>query len=707
MTIAVFHTLRYKDLSTNDHGAIILSSSNLQAGRSALAINPPVFITSAGLLVAFLVFGSVFREAAQVALPQLLTFISSHFGWLYVVAVVIFIGVCLWLVFGPAARLRLGPDDARPDFSTLAWFAMLFGAGMGIGLVFYGVAEPMMHYVRPAVGAGQTRQAAAAALSTTFFHWGIHAWSVYALIGMAVAYFAYRKNMPLTLRSCLQPLLGRYTAGVPGHFVDISAVFGTLFGLATSLGLGALQVSAGLNKLFGYPRGFGGQLLLIAIITAAATTSLVTGVNKGIRRLSELNLLLASLLALFVFLFGPTQFQLHALVETLGRYARDIIPRSFELGSTLSPQSATWTRNWTLFYWGWWIAWSPFVGMFIARISRGRTVREFVLGVLFVPTLVTFCWFSIFGGTALHLQLSGQADLASVVSSGDANQTATAIYVMLGSLPQPLLTSFVAACVVAVFFVTSSDSASFVVDMLTSGGHPDPPVWQRIFWATSEGATAVVLLLAGGEKTLTALQAGIVSIGLPFCLILLAIAYSLVKALGEDVADSDAATDSEPTWPAEQERPMEINRILVPVDFSENSRRALDHALALAAASAEPEPQVDVLHVAPRPVDYLPLDKWIFGENCSQKVVDEKLLAAAEKACADFIGDVPKEQRDVITTDVKLGVASVRIIEILEAGAYSLAVLGTHGQSNPRRVILGSTVERVMRGAPCPVVTVR
>jgi choline/glycine/proline betaine transport protein len=682
-------------------------SSSSSSDPPRIAINPPVFITSTGLLIAFLVFGSVFNKTAQAVLPQLLTFVSSTFGWLYVTAVVAFFAACLWFLFGKVGQLRLGPDDARPEFSTLAWFAMLFSAGMGIGLVFYGVAEPMMHYASPASGAGFTQAAASQALSTTFFHWGIHAWSIYALIGLAVAYFAYRKNMPLTLRSCLQPLLGRYTDGWPGHAVDISAVFGTLFGLATSLGLGALQVSAGLEKLFGYPSDLGGQLLLIAIITFAATMSLVTGVKKGIRRLSELNLALASLLALFVFLAGPTHFQLQAFVETLGRYGSEFLSRSFELGSPLSDQSSKWTRGWTLFYWGWWIAWSPFVGMFIARISRGRTVREFVLGVLFVPTLVTFAWFSIFGGTALQLQLSGQADIAAVVSSGDANQTATAIYVMLANLPQPTLTSFIAACVVAVFFVTSSDSASFVVDMLTSGGHPNPPVWQRVFWASSEGATAAVLLYAGGEKALTALQAGIVSIGLPFCLILLAIAWSLVRTMKRDIKTSSSAEGSAAAVPS-QELPMDLSRILVPVDFSDASRRALDHALALVAASPGDEPpQVHVLHVAPRPVDYLPLDEWIYGESRSQKAVDEKLLAAAKEACADFVSDLPDEERKLVDTNVRLGVASVRIIEMLKEGAYSLAVLGTHGQSNPQRVILGSTVERVMRGAPCPVVTVR
>lgn len=493
--------------------------------RKKATINPPVFFTSGGLLIALIAFSILYTERASLLFANLLDGVSTSFGWLYVSAVTFFIVFALWLGFGPYADVRLGADDERPAFSTPSWFAMLFSAGMGIGLVFYGVAEPMLHYQNPPVGEGATVAAERAALPLTMFHWGIHAWAIYLLTGLCIAYFAYRKGLPLSLRSCLYPILGERIHGVIGHAVDIIAVFGTLFGLAASLGLGAMQVSAGLHFLVGTPHTRETQLWLIAIITVAATISLVTGVDKGIRRLSELNMVLAAALLVFVFLVGPTVPILDTLVQATGGYLSTALTRSFMVGA-VDDTAKEWAKTWTLFYWGWWIAWAPFVGMFIARISRGRTVRGFVLGVLLVPTAVTLVWFSVFGGTALHLEAQGAG-----ISQAVTEDVSTAIYVMLRELPLSTLTSALAACVVAVFFVTSSDSASFVVDMLTSGGHPDPPIWQRVFWASAEGACAAVLLYAGGEAALTALQAAVVSVGLPFCLILLAMAYSLIKAL--------------------------------------------------------------------------------------------------------------------------------------------------------------------------------
>lgn len=491
-------------------------------------INPPVFFTSGGLLVALIAFAVLATERASRLFADSLDFVTTYFGWLYVSAVAFFIVFAVWLGFGRYGSLKLGADDEEPDFSTPSWFAMLFSAGMGIGLVFYGVAEPMMHYVTPPVGEGATLAARKAALPLTMFHWGIHAWAIYVLMGLAIAYFAYRRGLPLALRSCLHPIFGERIYGPIGHVVDIIAVFGTLFGLATSLGLGAMQVSAGMSFLFGTPHTLGMQLTLIAVITACATVSLVTGVDKGIRRLSELNLILASCLMAFVFVVGPTLPILDSLVESVGGYVGLIVERTFSVGAQ-DEVAKKWAKSWTLFYWGWWIAWAPFVGMFVARISKGRTIREFVLGVLLVPTAVTFIWFGVFGGTALHLDANG-AGIAGAVKA----DVSTAIYVTLQKLPLATITSGLAASVVAVFFVTSSDSASFVVDMLTSGGHPDPPVWQRVFWATAEGTCAAVLLYAGGKAALTALQAAVVSIGLPFCLVLLAMAYSLIKALRQE-----------------------------------------------------------------------------------------------------------------------------------------------------------------------------
>ena len=496
-----------------------------ERAKRQLTINPPVFFTSGLLLLALLSFGIIYTERASRLFANLLDGVSTYFGWLYVGSVAFFIFLSFRLLFGRYASLRLGRDHERPEFSTPTWFAMLFSAGMGIGLVFYGVAEPIMHYTDPPSLPAGSFAARAQALPLTMFHWGIHAWAIYVLMGLSVAYFSYRKGLPLAIRSCLYPILGDRIYGIPGHAVDIIAVFGTLFGLATSLGLGAMQVSAGLSRLIGTPHTTSFQLVLIVIITVCATISLVTGVSGGIRRLSELNMILAAVLLVFVFAAGPTLSILDSMVQAMGGYLSTIINRTFVVGAH-NPETKEWSKSWTLFYWGWWIAWAPFVGLFIARVSRGRTIREFVLGVLVVPTAVTFVWFSVFGATALHLDAEG-AGIAQAVSA----DISTAVYVTLDKLPLSGITSALTATLVAVFFVTSSDSASYVVDMLTSGGHPNPPIWQRIFWASAEGACAAVLLYAGGKKALTALQAAVVSIGLPFCLVLLLISVSLMRAL--------------------------------------------------------------------------------------------------------------------------------------------------------------------------------
>ncbi len=496
-----------------------------------LTIHPPVFIPSVVLLVGFIGFGVLATETAEATLKPLLNAVTTNFGWLYVGSVSVFIGFAVFLALSPYGRIRLGTDDDRPQFSLLTWFSMLFSAGMGIGLVFFGVAEPIQHYAHPPSGEGQTLAAAQAALPLTLFHWGIHAWAIYVVMGLSIAYFSFRCGLPLALRSCFAPLLGDRIHGWMGDLIDIGAVFGTLFGLATSLGLGAMQVSAGFHHLFGTEHSTQTQLLLIAFITLAATISLVSGVHRGIRRLSELNLILAGLLLVFVFFSGPTLFILDAGLQNVGSYVAVVFQRGLQLGP-MDPDESEWIRSWTVFYWGWWIAWSPFVGMFVARISRGRTIREFVAGVLLAPTILTFVWFSVFGDTALYLERFTDADITAAVDA----DLSTAIYVVLAELPLGSVTALLAALVVSVFFVTSSDSASFVVDMLTSGGHPNPPVWQRVFWATAEGACAAVLLYAGGKQALTALQAAAISIGLPFCIVLLGMIASLLIALPRDSA---------------------------------------------------------------------------------------------------------------------------------------------------------------------------
>ena len=492
-------------------------------------INPPVFFTSLALLLVFLIFGATRPDLAGEVFPAALDAVATHFGWVYVLSVSFFVGFAVWLLAGPWGRLRLGDDDERPAYGYPTWFSMLFSAGMGIGLLFYGVAEPMMHYASPPGGIeGATTAAATRAVPLTYFHWGLHAWAIYAVLGLAIAFFSFRKRLPLAIRSVLYPLLGDKVFGWRGHVVDVLAVIGTLFGLATSLGLGAMQVNSGLSYLFGVDNSTTNQVALIACITLAATVSLVSGVDRGIRRLSELNISLAALLLLFVFAVGPTQYVLDGLVHDLGRYLADFVPRSFEL----DPRGdSSWRNAWTLFYWGWWIAWAPFVGTFVARISRGRTIREFILGVTLVPTVVTFVWIGVFGETALFLELNTDASISSAVKT----DVSTAIYALLNELPLANLNSGLAAMVVSVFFITSSDSASFVVDMITSGGHPNPPVWQRVFWAVSEGAVAAVLLMAAGEAGLKALQAGVICIGAPFCIVLLLTCWSLARALRAEV----------------------------------------------------------------------------------------------------------------------------------------------------------------------------
>jgi choline/glycine/proline betaine transport protein len=379
-----------------------------------------------------------------------------------------------------------------------------------------------MHFSSPPVGEGGTVEAAREAMSITFFHWGLHAWAIYAVVGLALAYFGFRHNLPLTMRSALYPLIGERIYGPIGHAVDIFAVLGTMFGIATSLGLGVLQINAGLSYLFDLPESVYLQIALIGGITLLATVSVVAGLDAGIKRLSQLNLLLAVLLMLFVLFAGPTLFLLQALVQNTGMYLNEVVSQTFNL---YAYEPNGWIGGWTLFYWGWWIAWSPFVGMFIARVSRGRTIREFVLGVLLVPVGFTFMWMTFLGGTAIDMELG---ELSGVLTSAVSDNPPIAIFTMFEQMPFSMLASGLATLLVMTFFVTSSDSGSLVIDTITSGGHPKPPVWQRIFWALTEGLVAAVLLLAGG---LTALQTASIAGALPFVIVMLVVCFGLLKGL--------------------------------------------------------------------------------------------------------------------------------------------------------------------------------
>ncbi len=485
-------------------------------------INPPVFFGSAILILAFVIFAATFSDFAAELFTDVQGWIVESFGWLYLLAVGIFLIFSLGLAISSYGAIKLGPDHSDPDYGYTSWFAMLFSAGMGIGLLFYGVAEPIIHFSNPPVGEGSTVEAARQAMSITFFHWGLHAWAIYAVVGLSLAYFGFRHNLPLTIRSALYPLIGQRIYGPIGHMVDIFAVLGTMFGIATSLGLGVLQINAGLNYLFDLPESVPLQIGLIAVITLMATVSVVAGLDAGIKRLSVLNLGLAVILLLFVLLAGPTLFLLQSLVQNTGQYLSEVVDMTFNLYA-YEPNS--WIGGWTLFYWGWWIAWSPFVGMFIARVSRGRTIREFVLGVLFVPVGFTFMWMTFFGGTAIDMELG---ELSGVIAGAVSENVPIAIFTMFEQMPLSSISSGLATLLVVTFFVTSSDSGSLVIDTITSGGHPKTPVWQRVFWAVTEGLVASVLLLAGG---LAALQTAAIAGALPFVLVMLVICYGLYKGL--------------------------------------------------------------------------------------------------------------------------------------------------------------------------------
>ena len=489
--------------------------------RPKMVVNPPVFFISAGLIIAFMLFGALSPEQAGKQFDAVQSRIVRDFGWFYILAVALFLIFVLFLMMSRYGDVKLGADDSEPEYSYLSWFAMLFSAGMGIGLLFFGVAEPIQHYSRPPVGEGNTIESARQAMVLTFFHWGVHAWAIYIVVGLALAYFAFRRGLPLTLRSGLFPLIGKRIHGPIGHAIDIFAVLGTMFGVATSLGFGVLQVNAGFSHLFGLPVNPTVQIVLIAVITGLATLSAGTGLDKGVKRLSELNIILAIALLVFVLFAGSTVFLLQAYVQNIGAYLGAVVQRTFRMYA-YEPNS--WLGDWTLFYWGWWISWSPFVGMFIARISRGRTIREFVTGVLLVPVLFTFLWMTVFGNTAIALDLGGAAPIVQTV----ADNMPVALFEVLEQLPFSLIASGIATLLVITFFVTSADSGALVIDMITSGAAPNPPVWQRIFWAICAGVVAAVLLLAGGLK---ALQTAALASALPFAIVMLVICYGLLRAL--------------------------------------------------------------------------------------------------------------------------------------------------------------------------------
>lgn len=494
-------------------------------GKPRSTLNPPVFYTSAALILLLVLYAVLFKDRAQTQFEHIQQWIFTNASWFYILAVALILISVVFLAVSRYGDIKLGPDHSEPEYRSSSWFAMLFSAGMGIGLMFFGVAEPVMHFTSPPVGEPGTVAAAREAMKITFFHWGLHAWAIYAIVGLILAYFSFRKGLPLTLRSALYPLIGERIHGPIGHAVDVFAILGTVFGVATSLGYGVLQINSGFHHLFGLPVSATVQVILIACTCGLATLSVASGLDKGIRILSELNLALAVILMLFVLLLGPTVFLLQTYVQNTGAYLSDIVNKTFNL---YAYQPTDWIGGWTLLYWGWWLSWSPFVGLFIARISRGRTIREFVCGVLFVPAGFTLLWMTVFGDSAIHMILNeGVRDLAAVVDQ----DSSLALFAFLEHFPLSSVVSMVAVLMVVVFFVTSADSGALVVDMLASSGHAHSPLWQRIFWSVSIGVVAVALLLANGLK---ALQTATIASALPFSVILLASIWGLFRALHLD-----------------------------------------------------------------------------------------------------------------------------------------------------------------------------
>ena len=526
---------------------IVVTDTDYEVGQDnitpfGLDIHNPVFLISGLSIVAFVLVTLMFQQEATDFFGWLRPFLTSTFDWFFLLSANLFVLFCFVLMLTPLGSIRLGGDAARPDYSYMGWFAMLFAAGMGIGLMFFGVSEPMSHFASSMGGtameggvrtdwaplgaaAGDPVAARNLGMAATIFHWALHPWAIYAVVALALAFFTYNRGLPLTLRSAFYPIFGDAVWGWTGHIIDTLAVFATLFGLATSLGFGTEQALAGLNYLFGISTGNGAKVILITVITAMALISVLRGLDGGVKVLSEINIGLAALLLAFIIAVGPTAAIFDTMIGGGLAYIKEIVPLSNPFGR----EDANFSQGWTAFYWAWWISWSPFVGMFIARVSRGRTVREFVFCVIIVPTFVCILWMGAFGGTAISQVV---ADAAAPVQSAALELK---LFAMLKDLPLASITSFLGIVLVIVFFVTSSDSGSLVIDTITAGGKTDAPVAQRVFWCSFEGLVAAALLLVGGAQSLNALQAMAVSTGFPFTIVLLVMCVGLTMGLVEEM----------------------------------------------------------------------------------------------------------------------------------------------------------------------------
>ena len=538
-------------------------------------VNPNVFISTVVIILIFLAIVIFAPDAFELLTKKLNQWITDSFSWFYVLSVALFLILLTGIAVSSMGRIKLGPDHSQPDYTYPSWFAMLFTAGMGIGLMFFGVAEPIMHYVSPPSGQPETVLAAQQAMRVTFFHWGLHAWAIYAVVGLSLAYFAYRHQLPLKVRSALYPLIGKRIYGPIGDGVDTFATIGTIFGVATSLGFGVTQINSGLNYLFGWEQSILTQIILIVVVSSIASLSVFLGLDKGVKRLSELNLILALLLLAFIFLTGASIYLLQTTIQTAGQYVSNLFSMTFNL---YAYQPNGWIGGWTIMYWAWWISWSPFVGMFIARVSRGRTVREFIAGVLLIPTGFTIIWMGFIGNAALYnVMFEGNSSLLEAVKT----DSSVALFEFLTQLPWSGVSSILATVLVMLFFVTSADSGALVTDYLTSKTDQSP-AWQRLFWTVLMALLAIILLMAGG---LGALQSATIMSALPFTFIMLLICWGLLKALRLDSLKMQAIQEARIT-PRAIHNPRSWQQRLGLIMHYPHSRDEIEHYIKSTVAQA-------------------------------------------------------------------------------------------------------------------------
>jgi choline/glycine/proline betaine transport protein len=606
-------------------------------------LNKKVFVSASSIIIALVLYAAALPNQAKNLFTVIQGSIIENGSWFYVLTVAFIFFFVTFLGLSKYGEIRLGPDHATPDYSLLSWLSMLFAAGMGIGLMFFGVAEPLMHYLSPPTAETGTIEAVKEAMKMTFFHWGLHAWAIYAIVALVLAYFSYRHNLPLTLRSALYPLIGEKIYKWPGHLVDIFAVVSTVFGVATSLGLGASQVNSGFGYLFGIDVSTTNQIIIMCCITALAAASVATGLDKGVKRLSEVNMILAIGLLVLIFILGPTIFLLTAYLQNIGDYLADIIHNTFNL---FAYKKTSWIGGWTIFYWGWWLAWAPFVGLFIARISRGRTIREFIIGVMLIPTAFTLLWMTIFGNSAIDLVYN-----QGVVALGDmiSKDSSVALFVFLENFPFTAVLSSFSVLMIVIFFVTSCDSGAMVVDMLCSHGSNQTPLWQRVYWAVAIGLVAAILLLVGG---LSALQTMTIASALPFAIVLLLAIVGLIKALRVEGFKQESQLIDAVPYPSSESNDSWQLRLKNIVDFpnKSNVNKFISQTVKPAFDSVAKELESNQINVVVSEDDGLHL----IVEHGEQQNFVYKVLAR-KYSQPDFVTEVDDDEQSYYRAEVHLG----------------------------------------------------